>query len=229
MTYLFKLFGVPSNSNTELLIPLIAVVLLILHTTFNLLGVKVTGIITKCGFLGEVSMTLLLSFVLLITPPHQDFGVIFSRQIATGHDAPWYDFLPATLCMAFVFYGFESAADVSEEVVGARKTVPRAILFSLIGTACVTFLLCFSLIWGIPNIPAAAKAREEATYMIIEAHVGSVIARLLCIMLVVSFVACNTSTQAAISRQLFSFARGEYMLSMKILTFFFCKMDSYLA
>ena len=37
------------------------------------------------------------------------------------------------MLQAFVFFGFESAADVSEEIIHAKKSVPRAMILSLAG------------------------------------------------------------------------------------------------
>jgi amino acid transporter len=96
------------------------------------MGVRVTSIVTTLGLFCEVTMTLVLGGILIATNPHQPVDVVFSRQVAGfNHNADWSAFFPAMLSMAYVFYGFESAADVSEEVVAARKTVPRAMILSL--------------------------------------------------------------------------------------------------
>ena len=58
--------------------------------------------------------------------------------------------------MAWIFFGFESAADVAEEVVHPGRHVPRAMISSLLGAGVVTAIVVAALILGASDLEAAA-------------------------------------------------------------------------
>jgi amino acid transporter len=196
---------------------LIAICMLLTHTLLNLLGVKITGIVTTVGLICEVIMTIALGTALFATHPHQPADIIVSRTIAQEQIASWSNFLPAMLSMAFVFFGFESAADVSEEVIDPRAAVPKAMMLSLGGASVVTAFLTAALIFAIPDLSYAASLGTDVIPYIIEAHLGKISSKILCILLVISFISCSGAVQAACARQIFSYARDDQLPGMKFL------------
>src|SRR5690606_27501919 len=71
---------------------------------------------------------------------------------------PYSMLLPASLAFAYVFYGFEAAAVVSEETKNAQKEIPRSMILALLGAGFVTAFLEFALIRGVPNMVIASNA-----------------------------------------------------------------------
>src|SRR6185436_6469705 len=117
---------------------LLALALLAGHSVFNWVSVRGTAAITSLGVAVEVIATVVIAGALAVTGFHQPVSVLFTTAPATG---PYpLAFLASTLAMAWIFYGFESAADVAEEVVHPGRHVPRAMISSLLGAGIVTFV-----------------------------------------------------------------------------------------
>jgi len=183
----------------------IAVVLLAIHSAVNFSGVKAASILTNFGLFVEVFMTVVLGILLLVLRgSHQPISSVFEVPVGT-EDKSFFEhvsmFLPALLSQAFIFFGFESAADVSEEVVNAKKEVPRAMILSLLGAAVVSFFLEFALVIAIPN------SKTTDVMAIIEAHVGNTFGRIFSGLLAFSYLSCAAAIQLATTRHIFAFAR----------------------
>src|SRR5207253_644030 len=58
--------------------------------------------------------------------------------------------LVAILAHVYIFYGFESAGDVAEEVADASRRVPRAVISSLLVGGLTSFVLVAGLLLAIP-------------------------------------------------------------------------------
>jgi len=70
---------------------------------------------------------------------------IHHTQGPEGGSFQFGGWLAGSLSQAFVFYGFESAADVSEEVMSAKKSVPRYRIMRALDAAARTDRLTCSL------------------------------------------------------------------------------------
>lgn len=192
----------------------IAAALIFFHTLLNLLGVGATAVVTNLGLAVEVLMTLVMGVLLLALPGHgrQPASFLASRETPAG-DASTSDLLGALLAHAFVFFGFESAAVVSEEVTNPKRSVPRAIVTSLLGASLVTGFLQIALAAGFPA-PAFAfaggdvdKCEESAVSETLKYHFGDSANRVLSSLLIVAYVSCAGAAQASTSRLIYAFAR----------------------
>ena len=191
-----------TRTNTVLL----AAALLVVHTAINWEGVRGTALITKAGLVTEVVATVVIAGALFLSGDLASPRTLFSREIPGG-SAGGPALLAASLAMAWVFFGFESAADVAEEVLDPARRVPRAMILSLLGAALVTFVLVVALVLAAPDIRAAAADPARAIPMILEAHLGPLVLRGLLILLMFAFVSCAGAAQAAAARLLYSYAR----------------------
>jgi amino acid transporter len=179
----------------------------VVHTAINWEGVRGTALVTKVGLVTEVVATVVIAGALLLgggglAAP----STLFSREVPGGF-AGGPELLAASLAMAWIFFGFESAADVAEEVVDPTRRVPRAMILSLLGAALVTFVLVMALILAAPDLAAAAANPARAIPMILEAHLGPLALRGLLILLMFAFLSCAGAAQAAAARLLYSYAR----------------------
>ncbi len=59
--------------------------------------------------------------------------------------------LVAVLAHVYIFYGFESAGDVAEEVVDAGRRVPRAMISALLIGGLTSFVLVAARLLAIPS------------------------------------------------------------------------------
>jgi amino acid transporter len=202
--YLAELLGLPVTRATTCLL---AAGLLVAHTLINYEGVRGTAFITKAGLVTEIVATLAIAGALFFGPaPLRPIETLFSRAIPGGlADAP--ALLAASLAMAWIFFGFESAADVAEEVLDPGRRVPRAMILSLLGAAVVTALLVAALILAAPDLGAAAAQPALAIPMILEARLGPALLKGLLVLLMFAYLSCAGAAQAAAARLTYSYAR----------------------
>lgn len=219
----------PIDPNTILLFTFIA---LAIQTVFNMVGVQFTARITNLGVYAEVIGTVGFALILAIAGFHHGFDYLFTTQ-AVEHaktNTLGVDFggqwllgaaFVAILAHVWIFYGFESAGDVGEEVIDASRTVPRAIISSLVVAGIVSFILVAALILAIPATPDGfAKAASFAggvPYIINSSVSVPAIRDLILLVVTYGFFSCGTAVQAAATRVTFSYARDGALPGSQVL------------
>ncbi|HXY29033.1 MAG TPA: amino acid permease [Acidimicrobiales bacterium] len=221
-----SLFGMNINAadpNTILLFTVIAVVL---QFVANAVGVRILGVISRYGVYVEIVGTFGIAIALAISGFHHGFGYTFTTQ-GTEHLATnplGVDFggnwllgaaLIAILAHVYIFYGFEAAGDVAEEVKNPRKRVPRAIISSLLIGGLASFVLVLALILAIPSggkgFAGAASLSGGVPFIVGAAFSSPALQNLILGIILLAFFSCGTAVMAAASRVAFSYARDRSM------------------
>ena len=112
------------------------------------------------------------------------------------------------LAPVYIFYGFESAGDISEETRNAGRQVPRAMRFSLLGGGIASFVLTAALLLAMPagaGTVADTVNRGGIPYII--SDLPSWLQEAMLALIVVAFFSCGSAVQGAGSRLAFSYAR----------------------
>src|SRR5262249_2478287 len=149
----------PTKHGTVLVITLI---LLAIQTTLNITGARVMGRVAQFGVYVEVLGTFGIALILLIHGFHHDLGFLFSTQgvedkatnpLGLDFGGSWFPAaaLVAVLAPVYIFYGFESAGDISEETKDAGRSVPRAMRLALIWGGIASLVLTASLLLAMPD------------------------------------------------------------------------------
>ena len=212
------LFGTafdPTNPDTILGFTL---VMIGLQTFFNLLGVRLVGLISRYGVYVEILGTFGIAIVLAIAGFHHGFDYLFStagtENVATnplGVDfgGNWLTgaALVAVLAHVYIFYGFESAGDVAEEVVDAGNKVPRAIIRTLLIGGLTSFVLVMALILSVPEGGEAIAGSFAGGVPYILQDMPSILQKLSLLIVIFCFFSCGTAIQAAAARLTYSYAR----------------------
>src|SRR5947209_7268994 len=143
----------PTGHGTILVITLI---LLAIQTTVNVTGARIMADVAKFGVYVEILGTLGIAIVLAIHGFHHGLGFLFSSQGVqhAAHNPLGYNFhgswlaaaLIAVLAPVYIFYGFESAGDISEETKDAGRQVPKAMRLALIWGGIASFILTAALL-----------------------------------------------------------------------------------
>jgi amino acid transporter len=211
----------PLNTNTLLAF---AFGMLALQTFFNLVGVRFLANISKIGVWVEVLGTFGIAILLAVYGFHHGLGYLFSTQGAenAGTSSLGVDFrgawwtgaaLVAILAHVWIFYGFESAGDVAEEVVDASRRVPRAIIRTILIGGLTSFVLVAALILAVPKGGRAfnlAGSFAGGVPFIISSNVSSsAIQDIILLLVTFAFFSCGTAIQAAAARLTFSYARDD--------------------
>src|SRR5262245_5277754 len=200
--YLASLLGLGSSRTT---LVLLAAALLVAHSIFNHAGVRGTTLVTSAGVAVEVIATVVIAGAIFATGVHHPLETLFRTEPAGSPYLP--AFLASTLAMAWIFYGFESAADVAEEVVDPGRRVPRAMMASLLGAGLVTFVVVVALILGARDLRAAAADPTQTIPLILGEHFGAEGRAFLLILVVFAYFSCAAAVQAAAARLIYSYAR----------------------
>jgi amino acid transporter len=112
------------------------------------------------------------------------------------------------LAPVYIFYGFESAGDISEETKDAGVKVPRSMRQALVWGGVASFVLTAALLLAMPGgkDPVGQTIKGGGIPFIL-GELPSWLQDLLLLTIIFAFFSCGTSVQGAGSRLAFSYAR----------------------
>jgi amino acid transporter len=211
-------FGWTLNPASHIVILAITLVLLLIQTSLNMVGAKVMGRVAQFGVYVEILGTFGIAIVLWIHGFHHGLGYLFTTQnvqhatsnpLGMNFHGSWVGAaLVAVLAPVYIFYGYESAGDISEETKNAGRQVPRAMRLALIWGGIASFVLTAALLLAVP------AGRGGLTTAIADGGIPAILASLpswlqecLILLIIFAFFSCGTSVQGAGSRLAFSYAR----------------------
>src|SRR6476619_2935528 len=145
-------FGWNLDPTNHLTILVITAGLVVIQTVLNITGARVMGRVAQFGVYVEIVGTLGIAIILAIDGFHHGLGFLFSTQGAENKatNALGLDFgghwlsgaaLIAVLAPVYIFYGFESAGDISEETKDAGVEVPKSMRLALVYGGITSFIL----------------------------------------------------------------------------------------
>ena len=155
-------FGWNFNPAHHSAILVVALILLAIQTTLNITGTRVMAHVAKIGVYVEIVGTFGIALILrdprLPSRPRlplhdaaacstcalNPLGLNFQRPLVPGAA------LISVLAPVYIFYGFESAGDISEETKDAGRQVPRAMRLALIWGGIASFVLTAALLLSMP-------------------------------------------------------------------------------
>ncbi|MGB6006761.1 APC family permease [Castellaniella sp.] len=185
-----------------------ALALIALGLLLNLGGTRVLATAAFLGFTAELLGALAVGSYLLLFERLQSPAIIFDTLGAAEPDGYLAAFLVAGLAGIFQYYGFEACGDVAEEVPDPSRRIPRAMRLTIYVGGSVAIFTCLSLLLAVPDIQAVISGHDADPVMtILNRSFGSVGAGLVIMIILVSFLSCIVSLQAATSRLLFAMAR----------------------
>jgi amino acid transporter len=211
-------FGWNFNPASHMVILIVTLSLLALQTTLNTIGAKVMGRVAQIGVYVEILGTFGIAIVLGIHGFHHGLGFLTSTQNvqhATGNPlglnfgGSWIGAaLVAVLAPVYIFYGFESAGDISEETRNAGRQVPRAMRLSLLSGGIASFVLTAALLLAMPaGAGTVADTVNKGGIPYIISGLPSWLQEAMLALIVVAFFSCGSAVQGAGSRLAFSYAR----------------------
>ena len=156
------------NPASHLTILIVTLVLLVIQSTLNITGANVMGLVARFGVYVEILGTLGIAIVLAIHGFHHGLGYLFTTQgvqnvktnpLGLDFNGSYFGALMiAVLAPVYIFYGFESAGDISEETKDAGRQVPRAMRHALIWGGVASFIVIAALLLSIPTKGGFAAA-----------------------------------------------------------------------
>jgi amino acid transporter len=205
--FLSMLLGMPG---TPLFATSIALGLLLLSTLLNLAGTKLLARVAMFGFICELVGALAVGGYLLLFHKVQPLSVLIDPMNAVQNGAYLPAFLAAAQLGLFSCYGFEACGDVAEEVAKPGHHIPRAMRMTIYVGVGASMFACVALILAVPDIRAVISGQSSAPLStVLTSTFGPFGSKCVVAIVMVSFISCVLSLQAAVSRLIYSFARDE--------------------
>ena len=184
-----------------------AVILIV--TLIHLFGLRLAAWINNAGVYAEMAGVAVLTialFWLLDWSRKIDLGSLLTPQSVLGGTVGLSSLSLSLLMGAWCLTGFEAAADLAEETHQPRRTIPRAMILSLLGSGVAGFLLLLGVILTVKDVPATQRTDNPLLTVLLGTFSTSEMTLIMAVV-AISIMACAIASMAAASRLLFSLAR----------------------
>lgn len=200
------------DASNTVLMTIISVIVFVAIAIINITSVWLTARINNISVATEVLGTGVLALILLVAfliHPNHGADFLFTTGNLGGNPA-WYGFALAMLMGLFTITGFEAAADLGEEGVGVRRTVPMAIVGSVAISGVVGMLTLVCIALAIPNLDKTIGNPAPIAY-ITTYWLGPIMAKILIVTIIYSVFAALVVNMAAMARLVFSLSRDNML------------------
>ena len=209
----FKTHMNPANHIT---IFVVTGAIIVLSAILNSIGAKLMGLVARFGVYVETIGTFGVFLALAIHGFHQGFGFLWTTQGVqhVAHNPYGVNFggnwwtgaaFVAVLANVYIFYGFESAGDISEETVEAHRQVPRAMRNALLYGGIASFVLVLGLLLATPKSGIGGVVTGGIPVLL--AALPSWLQDFFLVMVIIAFFSCGTAVQGAGARVAYALAR----------------------
>ena len=185
---------------------LLGTLLIVFTTIVNVVGVKVVARINDVGVAAElVGVVVLIAGLAIFAvrgPQVVVHNVAADGSAGIGAGA----FLASALAAAYVFYGFDTAASVSEETRNARRSAPRGVLRALLISGTGALIVVLFALMAAPSLTDGELAGQGLPY-VITAIFGDTLGRIFLADVSVAVVVCTLTIQTGTIRLFYAMAR----------------------
>ena len=146
-------FGI--NTPSPRLVLSVAVILMLLPVVINIISIQVAARVNNVAVFTEIIGTVVFGVLLLVlwgTHAKPAPGGMLFNTTSVVHNPTWYAFALAGLLGAFTLVGFELAADMSEDAVNPVRSVPRGVLWAIVGSAVLGMIALIGFTVAIPDL-----------------------------------------------------------------------------
>jgi len=198
----------------------VAALLVLIATGLNLAGTTLLARVAMFGFVCELVGAILVGLYLLIFHRHNPPAILvdsFHIRSAGGSYLP--GFLAGATAGLFCCYGFEACADLAEETPDPGRRIPMAMRMTIYIGVTASIFVCVALLLAVPDIGAVTAGREtNPVGLVLKSSFGALGARAVIAVVMVSFLSCILSLQAAVSRLLYAYGRDGMIAGSAALT-----------
>lgn len=191
---------------------LITLVVLFVQTVLAVASTRIVSLINSVAVGLELALVVVVAVALVIAVAvtgDGSVGNLASRGVV--EDAPDYFAVGGGLMLAMIMglatlVGFDSAANLAEEAKDPFRTVPRAIVGSVVAAGVLGMLFLITLTVAIDDIPRVS-ANGSPVAAIMRDHLGPVTEKILLIAITVAFFGAGIVVMVACSRLVFAMSR----------------------
>ena len=203
------LFGMHADEGTA---RLITVAVLLAQAVLVVASVRIVAFLNSAAVVVEVAIIAVLAIALIVVvvvTGHGSVENLSSRGVAAG--TPNYfgaggGLMLATIMGLATLVGFDAAANLAEEAKDPYRTVPRAIIGSVIAAAVLGMVFLIALTVSITNIKKISLT-EGSVAAIMRDQLGPVVEKILLVAVTFSFFAAGMVTMAIGARLVYAMSR----------------------
>ncbi len=211
---LMPLLGMAEDEGTA---RVITVVLMIIEAVIVIASTRLLAMINSGAVGLELTLVIVLTIALLVAVAVSGKGSVdnlMSRGIAEG--ATNYFGVGGGLMLATVMgmttlVGFDAAANLAEEAKNPYRTVPRAVVGSVIAAGVLGLLFLIALTVAIDDVPRISRS-DSPVVLILRDQLGPVAESILLGAIVFAFFGAGMVTLATCSRIVYAMARDSRFL-----------------
>lgn len=208
---LMPLFDIAPNVTTA---RMITVALLVLQAVIVIMSTRIAGWINSLAVGVELTIVVVLGVALVVAvvvTGHGSTHNLVSQGIAQG--APNYfalggGFMAALIMGLSTLIGFDAAANMAEEAKDPFRTVPRAIVGSVVTAAILGMLFVVALTVSIRDMGAVSRSGSPVAEIMHE-QFGPGLERPFLVVIAIAFFGAAVVSMAAASRLIFAMARDD--------------------
>ena len=198
---------------------LISVIVIWIVTFIHLRGINLVSKINNFGVITEIiGVFLLISFLTYFLFKKSDLEIINNINYLDLSNLTLKSFALSILLGAWCLTGFEAAADMSEETKNPKSTVPKSIMYSLVGSG-ILGLIIILLVTVFLSTTNYQKINNNYLTDMLQFEFGAPIYLTTLFFILIAIFACAVACMATASRLIFSMSRDSILPKSKWLSF----------
>jgi amino acid transporter len=139
------------------LVLFVALMLMLLPVIINIISIQVAARVNNVAVFTEIIGTVVFGVLLFVlwavkSKPSPYGASILTNTTSVLHNPTIYAFALAGLIGAFTLVGFELAADMSEDAVSPRSSVPRGVIWAVAGSVVLGMIALIGFTIAIPDL-----------------------------------------------------------------------------
>jgi len=216
---LMPLFAMAPDETTA---RIITVVLMVIQAVLAITSTKIVAVLNSVAVGVELTIVVVLVVALLVAVAvtgHGSVDNLTSRGTtvgATDYYAMGGGLMAVMIVGLATLVGFDAAANMAEEAKDPYRSVPRAIVGSVVAAGVLGMLFLIALTVAITDIPAVTAA-ESPVATIMGDQLGTVTERVFLVAIAVAFFGGGMVTLTSCSRMIFAMARDDRFPASRVL------------
>ena len=207
----------PGNPHTNFVITLVIfAAVLVINIVSIALAARINNVAVFTEIVGMVGFAIAVFIAWAIHPNH-GFGFLLTTGSANTGGLLLLALPAAALMGIFTIVGFELAADLGEEAIGARITVPKAVLWSVASSAILGMIALIGFTIALPDDFSKIAASSTPLVDIVNQWLGDFPSIVFLVLVIFSILALDVVGLAGTGRLIFAMARDNILPGSRFL------------
>jgi urea carboxylase system permease len=208
----------PTSSTGAANAVLLGVLLLVVTTVINIIGVRLMSVVNSTGVVLEILGVIAIVAALLFHVQRGPHVLLTTEGAAATPGSSYiWAWLASGLMAAYVMVGFDSAGELSEETHAPRRTAPRTILRALVVSGIGGAALIIAALMAAPSLTDGNMATIGLPW-VLTSVLGPVAGRILLVDVAIAVCVCTLAVQTSGSRMVYSMAREKSLPFDRVLS-----------